>query len=180
MLIRKTDGFALIDLIFVCGIIGVLCATALPRLLMARQAATATSAIANLRTINSAELSFALTCGGGFYATTLPTLGTAPAGAGIDTAFISPDLAGAVSVIKSGYLVQLDGIPYAGSPLPCNGGRSGDSSRGYAAAADPSEPNNFRFFATNADGVIYEDSASMFAAMPELGAPVSGAVLNHW
>ena len=34
--IRKAQGFALIDLIFVCGIIGLLCTIALPRLLLAQ------------------------------------------------------------------------------------------------------------------------------------------------
>jgi type II secretory pathway pseudopilin PulG len=179
-MVRRTEGFALIDLVFVCGIIGVLCATAMPRLLLARQAASATSAIGTLRAINSGELSFALSCAGGFYATNLPTLGAPPLGTGTEAAFISPDLSGGVSVLKSGYLMQLDGIPYAGSPLPCNGGRPGDSSRGYAAAADPNEPNNFRFFATNADGVLWEDDRSLFAAMPELGEPPSGQALNHW
>ncbi len=177
-MLRKAQGFALIDLLFVCGIIGVLCATAMPRLLMARQAAGASSAVGSLRTVNSAELSFALTCAGGFYATTFPTLGTPPPAS--NDAFISEDLGAAVSVVKSGYLMQLDGIPYAGSPTPCNGGRAGESSRGYAAAADPVEPGNPRFFATNADSVIWEDTSSLFAAMPELGAPPSGVALNHW
>src|ERR1700692_889240 len=78
--IRKTDGFALIDLIFTMGIIGVLCSIALPRLLLARQAAGAASAIGSMRAINSAQLTFALTCGGGFYAPSLTTLGTLPVG----------------------------------------------------------------------------------------------------
>jgi type II secretory pathway pseudopilin PulG len=175
---RHEQGFALIDLIFVCGIIGVLAATALPRLLMAKQAASASSAIGSLRTVNSAELSFALTCAGGFYATTYTTLGTPPPGS--TDPFISSDLGGAVSVIKSGYLMQLDGVPYAGAPVTCNGGGAGSTSRGYAAAADPVEPGNLRFFATNADSVIWEDTSSLFATMPELGEPPSGTALNHW
>jgi type II secretory pathway pseudopilin PulG len=177
-MIRKAQGFVLIDLLFVVGIIGVLLATALPRLLMAKQAAGASSAIGSLRAINSAELSFALTCAGGFYATTFPTLGAPPPGSA--EGFISVDLGTAVSSIKSGYLMQLDGVPYGGSPRPCNGGGAGSSSRGYAAAADPVEPGNKRFFATNADSVIWEDTSSLFAAMPELGDPPSGVALNHW
>ena len=77
-MVRRTDGFALIDLLFVVGIIGVLCGTAVPPLLEARQAATATSAMASLRAINSAELTFAITCGSGFYAPSLPLLATPP------------------------------------------------------------------------------------------------------
>ena len=60
---RKAQGFALIDLIFVCGIIGLLASIALPRLTLAKSAAGSASAIGSMRTINSAELTFALTCG---------------------------------------------------------------------------------------------------------------------
>ena len=63
MSIRKAHGFALIDLLFVCGIVGALCSVALPNLFRARQTAGAASAIGSMRAINSAELTFALTCG---------------------------------------------------------------------------------------------------------------------
>ena len=72
--IRKDDGFTLIDMLFVCGLIGILSVIALPGLLMAKQAAGSASAIGSLRAINSAELTYALTCGGGFYAPNLTTL----------------------------------------------------------------------------------------------------------
>ena len=39
MTIRKADGFALIDVLFVCAIMGVLATIALPRMLLARQSA---------------------------------------------------------------------------------------------------------------------------------------------
>ena len=68
MTIRKADGFALIDILFVCAMIGVLSTIALPRMLIAKQSAGAASAIGSLRTIHSAQLTFALTCGAGFYA----------------------------------------------------------------------------------------------------------------
>ena len=75
-MVRKAQGFAFIDLIFVCGIIGLLCSIALPRLLLVQQSAGAASAIGSMRTIDSAQLTFALTCGNGFYAPDLSTLGT--------------------------------------------------------------------------------------------------------
>ena len=65
---RNARGFALIDLIFVCGIIGVIAGIALPRLLLAKSVAGSASAIGSMRAINSAQLTFALTCGAGFYA----------------------------------------------------------------------------------------------------------------
>jgi type II secretory pathway pseudopilin PulG len=175
---RKNDGFFLIDLIFTCGILGVLMAAALPRLLKAKQAASAASAIGTMRTVSSSELTFALSCGGGFYAPSFPVLGKAPIGS--TDAFISPDLGGTPSTVKSEYLMQLDGVPYPGAPASCNGEGAGTLSRGYAAAADPMEPANLRFFAINSDGVIYEDTASLFASMPEIGPPPSGAPLKHW
>src|SRR2546428_13754575 len=79
-MIRISRGFALIDLIFVCGIIGVLVGIAIPRLTAAKAAAGAVSAVGSLRAINSAELTLALTCGNGFYAPSLTTLWTAPPG----------------------------------------------------------------------------------------------------
>src|SRR6267142_87670 len=69
--VRKAHGFALIDLIFVCGVIGILVSIAMPSLFTAKQAASASSAIGSMRALNSAELTYALTCGSGFYAPSL-------------------------------------------------------------------------------------------------------------
>ena len=92
-MIRKKSGFALIDLIFTIGIIGVLCTIALPRLLLAKQSAGSASAIGSLRAINSAQLTFALTCGAGFYAPSLTRLGTLPIGS--KAAFLTGSLTSA-------------------------------------------------------------------------------------
>ena len=62
-MIRKSDGFALIDVIFCCALISILCSIALPKMLMAKQSAGAASAIGSMRAINSGQLTFALTCG---------------------------------------------------------------------------------------------------------------------
>jgi type II secretory pathway pseudopilin PulG len=97
--IRKAQGFALIDLVFVAGVIGLLCSIALPRLLLAKQAAGAASAIGSMRVINSAQLTYALTCGAGFYAPNLTTLGTPPAGS--REAFITASLGQSATVIKA-------------------------------------------------------------------------------
>lgn len=176
MKLGKANGFALIDIIFVCGIIGLLCGIALPRLLLARQTAYSASAVASMRAINSAQLTYALTCGNGFYAPKLTTLGTAPPGS--TEAFLSPGLTGADTVTKSGYIVNLSGTAYPGAPPTCNGLAAGDAAQGYKAAADPAEPTNSRFFAINASGTIFEDSSSLFAGMPEVGDPASGHVFR--
>ena len=44
-------------------------------------------------------------------------------------------------------------------------------------AADPLEPSNPRYFATNASNIIYEHTASLFATMPETGAPPVGQMI---
>jgi type IV pilus assembly protein PilA len=173
---RKAQGFALIDLVFVCGIIGLLSSIALPRMLMAQQAAGASSAIGSLRTIGSAELTFALTCGNGFYAPTLTVLGTPPPGS--RDAFIAPTLSAGDTVIRSGYLFQLEGVAYPGSPAPCNSANAGETAQGFRASADPVGVGNDRFFAINANGSIYEHTSTLFGDMPELGEPAIGRVLR--
>ena len=173
---RSAQGFALIDLIFVCGIIGLLCSIALPRLLLAKQAAGSASAIGSMRAVNSAELTYALTCGNGFYAPNLTTLGTAPPGS--NEPFIAGGLGSADVVNKSSYTIQLSATAYAGAPDSCNGLGPGMAGQGYKAAADPNEPVNTRFFAINASGLIYEDTASLWATMPEVGEPVAGHPLR--
>src|SRR5438552_349835 len=119
VLVRRAQGFALIDLIFVCGIIGLLASIALPRLLLAQQSAGAASAIGSMRTINSAQLTFALTCGGGFYAPDLPTLGQPPPGS--REPFITSGLSTGAVVNKSGYVIQMSAAPFGGAPPSCNG-----------------------------------------------------------
>ncbi len=176
VVIRKARGFALIDLIFVCGIIGVLATVSLPRMLLARQAAGAVSAISSMRVIASAELTYALTCGGGFYAPNLTTLGAAPAGS--REGFISPDLGSANTVQKSGYVLQLAAAPFAGSPASCNGLGPDETGQGYRAAADPLEASNVRYFGINSYGQIYENRTTLFAVMPELGQPPAGQPLR--
>jgi type II secretory pathway pseudopilin PulG len=176
VLVRKAHGFALIDLIFVCGIIGLLASIALPRLLLAKQTAGAASAIGSMRAINSAQLTFALTCGNGFYAPDLPTLGTAPPGS--REPFITSGLSIASVINKSGYNIQMTAVPFGGAPPACNGLAAGAAGQGFVAAADPDVGGNFRFFATNANNIIYENTTSLFAVMPEIGTPPAGAPLH--
>jgi type II secretory pathway pseudopilin PulG len=169
---RKAHGFALLDMIFVCGIIGLLCSIALPRLLLAKQAAGSASALASMRTIDSAELTFALTCGSGFYAPNLSTLGTAPAGS--HEPFIGGGLGTADRVTKSGYIIQIKATAYDSAPSACNGLPAGSAGQGFHAGADPTEPDNVRFFSTNASGLIYEHNSTLLAVTPESGPPPVG------
>src|SRR5258708_37913497 len=172
----KAQGCALIHCVFVCGVIGVLCSISLPKLLLAKQAAGAASALSSLRAINSAELTYALTCGNGFYAPNLTTLGIAPPGS--REPFITGGLGDADVINKSGYTIQVSAAPYPGSPVPCNGLGAGMAGQAFKAAADPEQQLNTRFFATNANALIFEDVASLSAAIPEVGEPASGHPLR--
>ncbi len=174
--LRKAQGFALIDLLFVCGIIGMLAGIALPSMLKAKQSAAGASAIGSMRSINSAELTFALTCGNGFYSPNLTTLGFPPAGS--HESFLGGGLTTADTVIKSGYTFTIEGTPYTTAPASCNGLAVGEAAQGFIAVAEPIEPTNARFFATNASGSIYEHTASLYSIMPEIGQPSAGHAIH--
>ena len=176
MHVRKANGFALIDLIFVIGIIAVLALIAFPRVLMARQSAGSASAIGSLRAISSAQLTFAFTCGAGFYAPSLTALGAPPPGS--PQGFLSPNLTTADRVTRAGYVIQVSAAPFGAAPPSCNGMAVGQTGQAFKAAADSVEPDNFRFFATNANGQIFEHTSSLFAVMPEAGEPPVGALLK--
>lgn len=175
MKIRSAQGFAIIDLLFVCGIIGILSGMALPRLVSARNSAGAASAIASMRVINSAQLTFAITCGSGFYAPNLTSLAKIPVGS--NDGFLKIDLGSADVVVKSGYTIQMSGTPFAGAPDTCNNLGTGMTAQAFKAGADPLDANMTRYFGINAMGTIYEDTSSLFAVMPEAALPPSGRPL---
>jgi type IV pilus assembly protein PilA len=175
--LKSESGFTLIDLLFTCSLIGLLSTLAIPGLMRARGVAQAASAVGTLRVVNSAQLSYAVTCGSGFYSPNLTTLGVAPPAA--FTAFLPPELATGTTFVKSGYTFSLVGTSMSGAPGSCNGLAAGMGAPGYVAIGDPVDPvGNPHFYGTNADGLIYEHTATLSGAMPESGPPTAGTVIR--
>jgi hypothetical protein len=174
---RGESGFTLIDMLFVVALIGLLSTLAIPGLMRARGAAQSVSAIGTIKVVNSAQLSFAITCGFGFYSPDLPTLGDVPAGA--VEAFLAPEFTADPIFVKSGYTFSMAGTAVAGAPGSCNGLSVGAASSGYAIVGDPLDVTPpARYLGSNADGVVYEDTSSFLATMPEGGAPPSGSPIK--
>jgi prepilin-type N-terminal cleavage/methylation domain-containing protein len=63
---KNNKGFSLLELLIVVAIILIIATIAIPSLLRSRQAANESAAVANLRTLNTAEVSYLSSSGGSY------------------------------------------------------------------------------------------------------------------
>src|SRR5258706_5131272 len=112
---RKQKGFSLIELLIVVAIILIIAAIAIRNLLRSRIAANEASAVGSIRTLNTAQVTYASTYPDQGFTCTLSRMGP-PSG----TASATSSTAGLVdavlaSGVKSGYTFALTGCTAAGS-----------------------------------------------------------------
>jgi type IV pilus assembly protein PilA len=139
---RRSNGFSLIELLIVVAIILVIAAIAVPSFLHSRMAANESAAVASLRSLNTAQISYSSAYPSVGFASTMDALaGTScnpPSSSGaclIDTAIAAGT--------KSGYVFSLSDV--TGSPT---------ATYNFIAAPVLWNYSGIRYFCTYADAVV--------------------------
>ena len=142
---KNNKGFSLLELLIVVAIILIIATIAIPSLLRSRQAANESAAVANLRTVNTAQVTYLSSSGGNFG--DLPALVAAGL---LDSTFTSG------GGVKAGYTFS---VAAAGSV--------------YTATATPTSPNTGRFgYFSTPDAVVRYSTNTALAPSGQAGQAV--------
>src|SRR5262245_49443717 len=142
---KGNKGFSLLELLIVVAIILIIATIAIPSLLRSRQAANESAAVANLRTVNTAEVTYLSS-----YGQTFGTLANLINNKLLDDTFTGT---------KAGYLyaIELDPATF----------------QDYTASATPASPNTGRYgYYSVPDAVVRYSSVSGLAPAGQEGRSV--------